>query len=498
MNRMWIRLSLAFTVVVLFGVFVVGAIGFVVTDINIRRQILVREAQGAGGLVDILTTHYRTQHSWQGVEKVLDGAQAALPFRQKDGLVFILADDSGHIIDSSVDWVRGGPLSPDHLRDALPIQVDGTTVGFFAIQLRPRPPFLQQPPPHDDFQFDQGDTSPPDDAMPPPPPDRLQAPREPLPPGIFFLQSISNVMIWAAILFGILGILFGIMMSRNLTAPLRRLAEAAQAIGKRDFSRRVEVTGTEETKEVARAFNEMVGDLEQGETLRRNLLADVSHELRTPLSVLQGNLRAILDGVYPLEQHEIARLYDQTRLLARLIEDLHELARAEARQLPLNVQSINVNELVQQAATAFEPAAEAASISLQTNVPHDLPEVQADATRMTQVLNNLLSNALRHTPAGGAITIVCQANGGSVRLSVQDTGEGIAPEDLSRVFDRFYRADPTRNRATGGAGLGLAIVRAIVEMHGGQVWAESDGLAGHGSRFTVELPNTNTPLTKGI
>jgi len=497
MNRLWVRLSLAFTVVVLLGVFIVGAIGFAVTDANARRRLLVREAQEAGGLIDILAKYYRTQQSWQGVERVLEGAQSAMPFQPRGGMIFILTDSAGHVIDSNAEWAHDRQLSSNQLRDALPIRVDGRTVGFFAILPRPRPHSLP-PPAFQERQLpDEEGAGLPDDGMPPPPPDNAPPAPEPLPAAVFFLQSLGGVMMWAAVLFAILGILFGVVVSRSLTAPLRRLADAAQAIARRDFSRRVEVTGTEETREVARAFNAMVEALEQGETLRRNMLADVSHELRTPLSVLQGNLRAILDGVYQLEPAEIARLYDQTRLLSRLVEDLHELTRAEAKQLSLNVQPILVHDLIAPAVATFLPVAEAASVDLQVNMPETLPPVRVDPTRMTQVLNNLLSNALRHTPVGGAVTITCQAEGNCVRLLVQDTGEGIAPDDLSRVFDRFYRADPARNRTTGGAGLGLAIARAIVEMHGGRIWAESDGVAGHGSCFTVELPVAQQSAVKG-
>ena len=277
-------------------------------------------------------------------------------------------------------------------------------------------------------------------------------------------------------------------MGRTLTAPLRHLAEAAQAIGARDFSRRVEARGTEEVREVAQAFNKMVDDLEQAEILRRNLLADVAHELRTPLSVVQGNLRAILDEVYPMEQEEIARLYDQTRLLGRLVEDLHELAQAEAKQLPLNLRPVELGELVRDVVETFGPAAKAEETNLSMDIPDDLPAVQVDPARMTQVLHNLLSNALRHTPSGGTISVGAGRGEDSVWLAVQDTGEGIPLEDLSHVFDRFYRVDRARARGTGGTGLGLAIVRAIVEMHGGKVWADSDGVPGHGSRFTIQIP----------
>jgi two-component system OmpR family sensor kinase len=283
----------------------------------------------------------------------------------------------------------------------------------------------------------------------------------------------------------------GVLTSRSLTAPLSHLAEAARAIGARDLSRRVEVAGSDEMVEVAQAFNDMAAGLEGAETLRRNLIADVAHELRTPLSVLQGNLRAILDDVYPLDKSEVARLYDQTRLLSRLVNDLHELAQAEARQLQLNLQTIDLVRLVQDTVATFEPVAEAEEVTLSVQIPSGLLPIQVDSARITQVLHNLLSNALRYTPAGGTISVHagCEVGEGrEVWLAVQDTGEGILPEDLPHIFDRFYRADPARSRARGGAGLGLAIVRAIVEAHGGQVSAASDGLPGHGSTFTVYLP----------
>jgi two-component system OmpR family sensor kinase len=231
--------------------------------------------------------------------------------------------------------------------------------------------------------------------------------------------------------------------------------------------------------------------LEQAETLRRNLVADVAHELRTPLSVLQGNLRAILDDVYPLDKSEVARLYDQTRLLGRLVNDLRELAKAEAGQLELNLQPIDLAKLVADTVATFAPVAEAEDVTLSTHIPGDLPPVPADSARIVQVLHNLLANALRHTPAGGTISLRAGFDAGEygrVWLAVQDTGEGIPPEHLSHVFDRFYRADPARSRSAGGAGLGLAIVRAIVESHGGQVSVASDGVPGGGSTFTVRLP----------
>jgi two-component system OmpR family sensor kinase/two-component system sensor histidine kinase BaeS len=296
-----------------------------------------------------------------------------------------------------------------------------------------------------------------------------------------------------AIGIGILGLIFGVVFSRSLTAPLSRLADAARAIGARNFNRHVKPEGSEEMAEVAIAFNSMVDALAESEQLRRNLVADVAHELRTPLSVLQGNLRAILDDVYPLEKGEIARLYDQSRLLNRLVEELRELSQAEAGQLPLNLTHVDPVSLISDTVADFGPAAEAESVTLTTDLPTTLPPLQADTARLSQVLHNLLANALRHTPAGGTITVSAAPSDKAIHLTIRDTGEGISAEHLPHIFDRFYRGDRARARADGGAGLGLAIVRAIVEAHGGTVSAASSGLAGEGSTFVISLPCPKSP-----
>jgi two-component system OmpR family sensor kinase/two-component system sensor histidine kinase BaeS len=300
-----------------------------------------------------------------------------------------------------------------------------------------------------------------------------------------FLDQLRLTFVYAAVIAGILGIVIGLVVSRTLAAPLDELANAARAFAARDWKRRVKVGGTDEIAQVAREFNQMANEIERAETLRKNLMADVAHELRTPLAVLQGNLRAMLDGVYPLEHGEIATLYDETRLLSRLVDDLRELALADAGKLPLNVQAVDATEIVRATIANFSIAAETQSVALSADIPNDLPHVQADPDRLAQILRNLLANALRHTPGGQTISVQCAVFNSGLKISVRDTGEGIASEDLPHVFDRFYRADKTRARASGGSGLGLAIVKAWVEAMGGKIGVESE--QGKGSLFWFSL-----------
>jgi signal transduction histidine kinase len=287
---------------------------------------------------------------------------------------------------------------------------------------------------------------------------------------------------------GTMGVIAGIFLARSFTRPLDQLAEAARRFGSRNLSQRVEIQGTEEIVAVADAFNDMAGRLEEAETLRRNLLADVAHELRTPVTVIQGNLRAILDDVYPLEKEEVARLFEQTRLLTRLIDDLRELAQAEASQLSLNLVPVNLVALVKETAVSFKPMAKNQNIELIVELLGSLPTIQADGTRLRQSLHNLVDNALRHTPENGRILLQVEQINDTMQIRVQDSGQGMAPEQINHVFDRFYRADPSRSRESGGSGLGLAIVRAIAKAHGGEVTAVSAGL-NQGSTFSLTLPS---------
>ena len=286
---------------------------------------------------------------------------------------------------------------------------------------------------------------------------------------------------------GTIGVIVGILFSRTVTRPLDQLKDAAQAIQQKEFKTRVPEEGTQELVAVAQSFNSMAAQLEKAEELRRNLLSDVAHELRHPLHIINGNIEAMIDGVFPLDKEGLERIKNQAGLLTRLIDDLHELAQAEAQQIILDKRPIHVGQLVEQAAISFRPEAETKQIKLEVELLGKLPELNVDPERMKQVIFNLLSNAVRYTPENGKIKVSAEQLDDQVQIQIRDNGAGIDPADLPHVFDRFYRSDKARNREKSGTGLGLAIVKALIEAHDGTISVSSTG-NGQGSLFTLYLP----------
>jgi two-component system OmpR family sensor kinase/two-component system sensor histidine kinase BaeS len=310
---------------------------------------------------------------------------------------------------------------------------------------------------------------------------------EPRPFGL--LLALAGLVI----LLGVAWRVVGVLAERRFTSPLSDTMEAADSLASGDLSARVPVDGSGEFRHFARSFNRMAESLENADRQRRELMADIAHELRTPLTVIQGNLEGLRDGVYEATSEQLGLVLDETRKLGRLVDDLRLLTLAESGQLTLDLQILHVGQLLADVRDTFAHQADEDGVAIGLDVDErdgrtgSLPPLLADPQRLGQVLGNLVANSLRHTPPGGRVTLgAAMASTDQIHLWVKDTGEGISPEDLPHVFDRFYRADKSRARTTGGAGLGLAIARQLIQAHGGQIEVESQ--PGRGARFTLKLP----------
>ncbi|MEM8535311.1 MAG: ATP-binding protein [Chloroflexota bacterium] len=480
MNRLWVRFSIAITTVIIFATIVALGIvliepwvGDMITDSSSGLSFQPLTEGEVNELADILSTHSFELpditiygdgfFSITGVAS-LDQIEAIQQTLQKLDVTFFIDDNNIYLtISESFPAIEvfesvEMPLESFLLEGQLqPTQIDR---------------FIQQLPVDEIIMVDE--------------PLLVQN------LSISDTLSILSHQIRPAIIISIVsGIGLGIWLSHTLTAPLSRFAEAARAVGAKDLSRRVEVKGSKEVIELATTFNQMAANLERAELLRSQLMADVSHELRTPLTGLESNLRAALDKVHQLEEADLAHLYSQTHHLIQLINDLHEIALAEAKQLPLKMKETDITELIRQTTAMFTPLAEEKDVNLIQHTVQAAQLIAVDDLRLRQVLHNLLANALRHTPNGGTVTITLDQDDAITTIRIEDTGEGIAPEHVSHIFDRFYRPDPSRNRETGGAGLGLAIAKAIIEAHEGTLTANSQGI-GQGTTISITLPSRST------
>jgi signal transduction histidine kinase len=312
------------------------------------------------------------------------------------------------------------------------------------------------------------------------------APPEPGPGGDGIVGRINRALLLAALAAGTAGLLLSFALGRRILKPVEALTAAARRMEAGDLAQRVAIEGRDEIAGLARAFNAMAERRATAERLRRDLVSDVAHELRSPLTNLRCQLEAMQDGLAAATPETLESLHEEARLLETLVDDLQDLALAEAGQLELERGPLDLAREVERAARAFRPEVERKDLRIAVDLPPSLPPVDADARRLAQILRNLLGNAVTHTPPGGSIRVTAREVGQEVEVTVADTGPGIPPEHLPFLFERFYRTDPSRSRATGGAGLGLAIVQQLAAAHGGRVWVESE--IGRGSTFGFSLP----------
>jgi signal transduction histidine kinase len=291
--------------------------------------------------------------------------------------------------------------------------------------------------------------------------------QEPDAPAMAFFRSVDHRLLVVTAAIGAMALAVTWALTRRIAGPIVELSDATRDLAAGQLSRRVNARGGDEIARLAHSFNAMAAQLEHQQTLRRNLVSDVAHELRTPLTALRCRLESILDGVTPDPQLALGGAAEEVRHLSRLVDDLQELALAEAGELALAISSVSIADVV-------ASAARATALDRDTRAHLDIPAglvARGDPVRIRQVLVNLITNAQRHTPADGRIGITARTDAEAILIEVHNTGSDLTDEQITRVFDRFYRADPARQRTTGGAGLGLAIVKHLVEAQGGRVWA---------------------------
>ncbi len=410
-----------------------------------------------------LREFYTVNGGWSGVQDMLENSPVFLNDR------LILADSSGTIVgDTDGEWL-GQTAASVGLSKPTSIVVSGQEVGKLYVLSSGMVT----------VQFIIPGIAP------------GQQP-QPFSPEQSFLSHVNTSLFIAGGVGAAVAILLGLFLTRQFTKPIRALKKGAARIASGDLAYRVDVKSGDEFGELASSFNSMASSLDSSEQSRRRLFADIAHELRTPLSVIGGTVDAMLDGVYESNPDNLNSIKEETEVLTRLVAELRDLTLAESGHLKLEFEPTSLAELVQRRVSQAEVIARGKNITLSMDVAEGLPEIEADGRRIEQVVANLLDNALNHTPSGGTVTVAVSADKDGVLVSVADTGEGIPAEHLPYIFERFYKVDDARSRKTGGAGLGLAIAKQMVELHGGKIWVESE--VGKGSKFSFTLPGTQQKL----
>lgn len=443
------KLILAFLSIGVISVLIIAATAVWSTRAEFIRFLT---DQTQNDIVARLADHYRTYGSWERAESVFayantDQQPGMGPGPHRRRPPFALANENGRIIIPNGPYRRGEILSQAALDESIPITKDGQVVGFL---LPVRSPFEGQP-------------------------------RE-----LEFIQRINRLLLYGALIGAVIALMLGVLLSRTLTRPIRELTQATHAVSEGDLSQQVPVRSNDELGELAQAFNKMSSELSRSVNARKQMTADIAHELRTPLSLILGHAEAVHDGVLLPTRENFEIIREEATRLEHLVNDLRILSLADAGELSIKPQTVEPQRLLEEVASPYQYQAQRKGVALTLDVASPLSPIEVDPGRMTQVLTNILDNALRHTPPGGLIVLSARELEDRIELAVQDSGTGLKAQDLERIFDRFYRADPSRQREDGGSGLGLAIARSIAQAHGGQLTAESE--PGKGLKVIVSLP----------
>ena len=454
MRSLTVKLTLAFLMVGLTGAVLVAIIVQQRTRLAFDQYAFNKDQETLG---DNLMQYYQTNGSWEGIEKAgpdLFSFQPTpgIPFEggkefRRDWPRFTLADAQGKVIYGGFPYQVGSQVSEQDLEQATSLEVDNKTIGWLVIPQTPR---------------EWGPDS---------------------PEGLF-LNNVNSASLLSALVASMLALTLGGLLAFSMTRSLRELKEATLEIARGRLGLQVKVRTKDEIGDLVGSFNKMSLDLAHATQARRQMTADIAHDLRSPLSVLIGYTEAINDGKLPGTPEVYGVLYQETKHLSLLVEDLRTLSLADAGELQLNLLPSDVKSLLERVATRHAVTAQQSNIALRVEAGQDIPAVLVDAERMAQVLDNLVLNAFRYTSPAGEIILSASALNDKVCLQVKDNGAGIAPEDLPYIFDRLYRGDKARQQ-NGASGLGLAIAKSILETQGGTITAEST--PGQGTTFTIML-----------
>jgi len=461
---MRIKLLISFVLLVFVSVSVVIILAYQGVANEVRSFMFRGSMVRAQEIATSLEEYYQVNQTWQGAEALLgiSGANAGIMGHGRgagsgQGMMgnmmnqrLRLANAEGRILyDSSTAQVEGS-LSVEEVSNTIQLKNDGVIVGYLL--------------PESAMVYSAADEQ-------------------------FLLSRLTRAALIAGLLGAGLSLLLAFFLAYQLMRPVRALTRAAKMVEKGDFSQRVPVHGNDELAQLSTTFNNMADSLQKSQESRRAMTADIAHELRTPLAVQMAHLEALQDGIYPLTPENLEPILEQNQMLNHLVEDLRTLTLADAGQLKLDLVTTDIQSLVERVVVRFKPQAASRQVDLQMTIPPGNSSVMVDPARIEQILNNLLSNALRYTPDGGKIEIVLKADGKKLLVSVHDNGPGISKEALPYIFERFYRADRSRSRSEGGSGLGLAIALQIAALHGGKLTAGNDPQGG--AIFTLSLPYKN-------
>ena len=456
---MRLKLFLSFALIVLISVALVATIARQGAVNEVRSYMFRGGMYGLSDLATSLENYYQNNRSWQGVQSFLSSTAGPLRGMGPGGMGNMmnqrlrLAEASGVVIADSSGLTIGSSLTQPETAAAIPLQVGGQTVGYLLGA--------------GGIGYTPGNEQ-------------------------FLLGRLNRAALVAGLVAGVLSLLLALVLAYTLLRPVRDLTFAAQKLAQGDLSQRVAARGNDELATLGRTFNQMADSLQEAEESRRIMTADIAHELRTPLAVQRANLEALQDGVYPLTPENLAPVIEQNHLLTRLVEDLRTLALADAGQIELERTPTDLPALVGRVVERFQPQAATQQVRLILSPPAaSLPPLSLDPIRLEQMLTNLLSNALRYTPAGGQVELAISGTPDAARLTVHDSGPGIPADALPFIFERFYRADKSRSRLEGGSGLGLAIARNLARAHGGDLTAANHPSGG--ALFTLTLPADGNP-----